>query len=207
MSDMFELTAEVREQRGKGASRRLRRNQRVPAILYGGGKPPVPLVLDQVSLRKQLENEAFYSHILTVKVGDQVERAVLKDLQRHPYKPLVLHLDLQRVTAEQKIHVRVPLHFMGESVAPGVKEQGGMITHLMTEVDITCLPADLPEFIELDLSRLRAGETLYLEDLTLPPGVDLYAHGVERRQPVVSITLRRGAAEAEEVAPTPPPTE
>jgi large subunit ribosomal protein L25 len=206
MTDAFELTAEVREQASKGVARRLRRNNRVPAILYGGGKPPLPLALDQATLKKQLENEAFYSHILTIKIGGEVERAVLKDLQRHPYKPTVLHLDLQRVTGEQAIHVRVPLHFIGENIAPGVKEQGGMVAHLMTDVDVACLPKDLPEFIDVDLSQLRAGETITLQDLTLPPGVELYVSGAER-QPVASITLRRGAAEAEEVTLTPPPTE
>jgi large subunit ribosomal protein L25 len=192
MENSFELRAEIREVAGKAANRRLRRAKGVPAILYGGGKPPLPLTLDAATLHKQLENEAFYSHILTVKVGTDMEQAVLKDLQRHPYRPIILHVDLQRVTAEQKLYVHVPLHFVGETVAPGVKEQGGMVAHLMADVEVVCLPKDLPEFIDADLSQLRAGETVHLSDLKLPPGVELAAHGTEREQPVATIHLHRG---------------
>lgn len=198
MSDAFELIAEVRQLGGKGASRRLRHAKRVPAILYGGGKAPLPLALDHTALLKQLENEAFYSHILNVKVGDELERAVLKALQRHPYKAQIMHLDLQRVMAEQKVHVRVPLHFVGADVAPGVKEQGGAVAHLMSDVEVSCLPADLPSFIEVDLSSVRVGEPVHLSDLKLPQGVDLVLHGADLTKPVAIISLSRGiAAEAE----------
>jgi large subunit ribosomal protein L25 len=204
MNDPFELNAELRQPAGKGASRRLRRGNRIPAILYGGGKAPTPLSLDHASLLKQLDNQAFYSHILTVKIGGAVERAVLKDLQRHPYKPAILHLDLQRITAEQKVQMRVPLHFLGVEVAPGVKEQGGTVAHLIADVEVACLPQDLPEFIDVDMSELRAGETVHLSDLKLPHGVELIVHGAERDLPVATIHLVRGApAEggAEEAAP------
>lgn len=194
MSDAFELIAEVRQLGGKGASRRLRHAERVPAILYGGGKAPLPIALDHAALLKQLENEAFYSHILNVKVGDELERVVLKDLQRHPYKAQIMHLDLQRVTAEQKVHVRVPLHFVGVDVAPGVKEQGGAIAHLMSDVEVSCLPADLPSFIEVDLSRVRVGEPVHLSDLKLPHGVELVLHGADLTKPVAIISLSRGIA-------------
>jgi len=194
MSEAFELIAEVRQLGGKGASRRLRRTARVPAILYGGGKAPLPIALDHAALLKQLENEAFYSHILNVNVGGEMERAVLKDLQRHPYKAQIMHMDLQRVTAEQKVHVHVPLHFVGTEVAPGIKEQGGALAHLMTDVEVSCLPADLPSFIEVDLSRVRVGEPVHLSDLKLPHGVELVLHGADLSKPVAIISMSRGMA-------------
>ncbi len=203
MKVSFELDAEVRNDLGKGASRRLRRCGKLPAILYGGGQDPLPLMLDHDAVMHKLEHEAFYSHILTVKVGGQEVKAVLKDLQRHPYKPGVLHMDLQRISETEKLRMHVPLHFVGEDVAPGVKQQGGHISHLVTEVEITCLPKDLPEYIEVDVSGLKVNESLHLSDLSLPEGVELVElmHGPEHDLPVVSIHMPRGGgAETEEGA-------
>ncbi len=203
MKVSFELDAEVRNDLGKGASRRLRRCGKLPAILYGGGQDPLPLMLDHDAVMHKLEHEAFYSHILTVKVGGQEVKAVLKDLQRHPYKPGVLHMDLQRISETEKLRMHVPLHFVGEDVAPGVKQQGGLISHLVTEVEITCLPKDLPEYIDVDVSGLKVNESLHLSDLSLPEGVELVElmHGPEHDLPVVSIHMPRGGAvETEEGA-------
>ncbi len=198
MSSEFVLTAEPRTEQGKGASRRLRREGKVPAILYGAGKDPVPLSLNHNELLKQLENEAFYSHILTVELDGKTEQAVLKDLQRHPAKPFILHLDLMRVSAGEKIRVNVPLHFVGEDVAPGVKIGGGIVTHAVTEVEISCLPKDLPEYIEVDLSALELGESLHLSDLKLPPGVELVQllQGEEHDVAVAAIQATRGSTAA-----------
>ena len=199
MKVSFELNAEVRNDLGKGASRRLRRSGKLPAILYGAGKDPLPLQMDHDAVMHKLEHEAFYSHILTVKVGGEEVKAVLKDLQRHPYKPAVLHMDLQRIDEEEKLRMHVPLHFVGEDVAPGVKQSGGVISHLVTEVEVTCLPRHLPEYIEVDVSGLGVNESLHLSDLALPEGVELVElmHGPEHDLPVVSIHLPRGATEAE----------
>jgi len=198
MSSEFVLTAEPRTEQGKGASRRLRREGKVPAILYGAGKDPVPLSVNHNELLKQLENEAFYSHILTVELDGKTEQAVLKDLQRHPAKPFILHLDLMRVSAGEKIRVNVPLHFIGEDVAPGVKIGGGIVTHAVTEVEVSCLPKDLPEYIEVDLSALELGESLHLSDLKLPPGVELVQllQGEEHDVAVAAIQATRGSTAA-----------
>ncbi|MEZ5590152.1 MAG: 50S ribosomal protein L25/general stress protein Ctc [Gammaproteobacteria bacterium] len=179
MSVEFVVTAQPRTDAGKGASRRLRRQGLVPAILYGGHKEPANLTIEQNQIIKQLDNEAFYSHILTLDIGGRKERAVLRDMQRHPYKPLVQHMDFQRVTEDETIRVQIPLHFVNEEACKGVKDQGGAISHLLTEVEIECLPKDLPEFIEVDVLELEMGQTLHLSELKLPEGVTLtaLAHG------------------------------
>ncbi len=179
MSAKFELTAEPRSVQGKGASRRLRRTGRVPAIIYGAGKPPLMVTLDHNATLRQLENERFHTAILSVKVGADTDQAILRDWQMHPVKPQVLHVDLQRISATEKLHMRVPLHFVGADVAPGVKLDGGIVAHLMTEVDITCLPKDLPEFLTADLSQMQLNQSLHLSDLKLPEGVTVtsVAHG------------------------------
>jgi len=202
MSVSFDLNADVRNDMGKGASRRLRRTGKVPAILYGAGKDPQLLQLSHNEVMRNLEHEAFYSHILSVKVGGKVEQAVLKDLQRHPHKPIIMHLDLQRVSATEKLRMHVPLHFIGEDMAPGVKQGGGIISHLLNDVEILCFPKDLPEYLEVDVSALQLNETLHLSDVRLPTGVDLVEllHGAEHDQPVVSIHLPRAAIEAEAAA-------
>ncbi|MDZ7662064.1 50S ribosomal protein L25/general stress protein Ctc [Thiohalophilus sp.] len=198
MSD-FVLQAEPRSDQGKGASRRLRRTGRVPAVMYGAGKDPVMLALDHDDLVNSLKNEAFFSSILTIELGKDKDQAIIKDLQRHPGKPYILHMDLQRVSANEAIRVQVPLHFMNEEKCPGVKE-GGVITHNITDVEVSCLPRNLPEYIELDLGNLDLEDTVHLTDLKLPEGVELVElmHGEEHDQPVVGIHLPRAAKEEEE---------
>jgi large subunit ribosomal protein L25 len=173
MSASFELHAEPRDDMGKGASRRLRRENKVPAILYGGGKPPRSLSLVQKELLKSLDNEAFYSHILSIHIGDQSEQAVLRDMQRHPSKPSVLHVDLQRVQARELLRMSVPLHFVGEDDCPGVKLEGGVVTHNAMDVEVECYPKDLPEYIEIDASGLRIGDSVHLSEIKMPDGVRL----------------------------------
>lgn len=179
MSAKFELTAEPRAAKGTGASRRLRRSGKIPAILYGAGKEPMMVALDQNIMLRHLANEKFHTSILTVKVGGESDQAILRDWHMHPYKPVVMHIDLQRISATEKIHMKVPLHFTGQDVAPGVKLDGGIVTHLMTEVDITCLPGDLPEFLTVDMSALRINESVHLSNIKLPEGVTItsLAHG------------------------------
>jgi large subunit ribosomal protein L25 len=199
MNVSFELNAQVRHDSGKGASRRLRREGKVPAIMYGSGQQPVSLVLDHDAVRHSLENEAFYSHILTVNVDGQAVQAVLKDLQRHSYRPIIMHMDLQRISETEELRMHVPLHFIGEASAPGVKLGGGIVSHLVTDVEVTCLPRHLPEYLEVDVSSLQLNETLHLSDIKLPEGVRIIAltHGTEHDLPVVSIHVPRAAVEAE----------
>ncbi len=198
MSVAFELNAEPRHAVGKGASRRLRRQGRVPAVLYGADKASETLSFVQYDILHQLGNEAFYSHILQVNIGSRREQAILRDLQRHPYKPMILHMDLQRVTADEKVRVHVPLHFINEDIAPGVKQQGGAISHFRIEVEVSCLPGDLPEFIEVNLAELPMGEAIHLSQLKLPAGVEIVELSAEHDVPVVSIHGQR--AEVEEKA-------
>jgi large subunit ribosomal protein L25 len=201
MAISFELNAEPRSDTGKGASRRLRHAGKVPAIMYGGGKDPESLTLSLNELIRNLENEAFYSHILNVKVGSAKTRAVLRDLQRHPSRPIIMHMDLQRVSESEKIKMNVPLHFKGEDLAPGVKA-GGLVSHELVEVEIECLPRDLPEYIEIDISALEIGDSLHLSDLVVPEGVTVLelARGEGHDLSVVSMHARRVIAEEEEEA-------
>ena len=201
MAISFELNAEPRTDTGKGASRRLRHAGKIPAIMYGGNKDPEALTLNHNEVIRNLEHEAFYSHILTIKVGGSETRAVLRDLQRHPSKPFVQHMDLQRVSETEKIRMHVPLHFLGEEVAPGVKA-GGMVSHEIIEVEVECLPKDLPEYIEVDISGMDVGDSLHLSDLAIPGGVDLLelARGEGHDLGVVSIQAKRGTEEVEEEA-------
>ncbi len=173
MKTSFELDAEFREMHGKGASRRLRREGKVPAILYGGHADARALALSHQKLVLMLDNERFYSTILSLRVGAETQAAILKDVQRHPYKNAVLHVDFQRVEENEWIRISIPLHFKGEAVCPGVKTQGGLVSHMRTEVEVSCLPRDLPEFIEVDLSNLALNESIHLSQLTLPQGVTL----------------------------------
>ncbi len=200
MSINYELNAAIRHDMGKGASRRLRREKRLPAVIYGGGKEATPIVLDHDMVLHSLDNEAFYSHILNISVDGTVEKAVLKDLQRHPHKPTLLHLDLQRVSETEKLRMHVPLHFTGEEKAPGVKQSGGVISHLMNDVEISCFPQNLPEYLEIDISNLQMNEALHLSDISTPEGVEIVelTHGADHDQPVVSIHMPRAAVEAEE---------
>ena len=202
MAISFELNAEPRNDTGKGASRRLRRDGKVPAILYGGSQEPQALSLNHNQVLRNLEHEAFYSHILDINIGGTGTRAVLRDLQRHPSKPTILHVDLLRVSATEKLRMHVPLHFLGEDIAPGIKLGGGMVMHELIEVEVECLPQNLPEYIEVDVSGLHLGESLHLSDLKVPQGVTLVelARGEDHDLGVVSIHARRGGGEEEEVA-------
>jgi large subunit ribosomal protein L25 len=199
MAISFELNAEPRTDTGKGASRRLRHAGKVPAIMYGGGKDPESLTLSHNEVLRNLEHEAFYSHILTIKVGGSETRAVLRDMQRHPSKPSVLHMDLLRVSESEKLRMNVPIHFIGEDVAPGVKASG-LVSHELTEVGIECLPKDLPEFIGVDISAMNIGDALHLSDLQIPEGVTLLEleRGEGHDLAVVSIHAQRVVEEVEE---------
>ncbi|MBD3620519.1 MAG: 50S ribosomal protein L25/general stress protein Ctc [Gammaproteobacteria bacterium] len=196
----FVLNAEKRDEQGKGASRRLRRAGMVPAIIYGAGKEPATISLNHNEVIRQLENEAFYSHILTLKIGGTEEQAILRDMQRHPSKPYVTHMDFQRVSATDKIRVLVPVHFINEDTCVGVKQGGGVLNHLMTEVEVQCLPKDLPEFIEVDVAGLNVGDTIHLSNLKLGKGVEIVEllHGDEHDNAVVACHKGHGGAAAAE---------
>ncbi len=195
----FTLTAERRTDVGKGASRRLRRAGKIPAVMYGASEDPISLTLDHDSFMHRLEHEAFYSHILTLSVDDKIYKAVLKDLQRHPAKSRMLHADFLRVGEDDVIHMSVPLHFIGEDVAPGVKT-GGLVSHLMSSVEIICKAGELPEYLEVDLSNLEAGDSLHLSDIKLPAGAVVAAlqHGEDHDLPVASIHMPRGTSSDDE---------
>jgi large subunit ribosomal protein L25 len=173
MKTSFELVAEFRETQGKGASRRLRHDGKVPAILYGGHSEARALTLSHQKLSIMLENERFYSTILNLRVGDQTQAAILKDVQRHPFKNEIVHIDFQRVEENEKIRISIPLHFKGAAISPGVKSQGGLVSHMRNEVEVSCLPKDLPEFIEVDISGLSLNESIHLSQLKIPDGVHL----------------------------------
>ena len=194
----FTFGADARGTQGKGASRRLRHTGKVPAILYGAHKDAQALVLDQQNLLTMIADERFYSSIVRLKIGDATQEAIVKDVQMHPAKNLVVHVDLQRVMENEEIRIRLPIHFKGESISPGVKTEGGVVSHMLSDVEITCLPKDLPEFLEIDLSGMHLNETKFLADVPVPPGVTIpeLAH---RNAPVVSIHAPR-AEEPEPVA-------
>ncbi len=201
MSNEYLLHAESRSDTGKGASRRLRREQhRVPAIIYGGDNEPEMVTLELRELARALENEAFFSHILTIKHGDREEKAVLRDLQRHPAKGTPMHADLMRVDARHKITMTVPLHFENEDNCVGVKEQKGQVTHYAADVEVSCLPQNLPEYIEVDVKALRLGEMLHLSDIKVPAGVELVALalGEDHDHPVVAVQEVKAAPTEEE---------
>ena len=190
MAKDFDLIADYREDQGKGASRRLRHEGKVPAIIYGAGRPPRSITFDHNKVVQQLENESFYSSILNVKVGEKSQAAILKDVQRHPSKRMIMHIDLQRIVEDQAIKMNVPIHYLGEEDAVGVRDGGGTVTKMVNDVEITCLPKDLPEFLELDISHLGLDEMMYLTDIKLPEGVDIVGLAQaedEQAQPIVSI--------------------
>ena len=197
----FVVNAEVRDDLGKGASRRLRRLANlVPAVIYGAGKAPVSLTLKHNEIIKSLESEAFYSHILTINIAGKEESAILKDLQRHPARLEILHADFLRVSKDQPIHVHVPLHFTNEEECVGVKMEGGAISHQASDVEIICLPGDLPEFIEIDMLEVHIEDTVHLSDIVLPKGVTIAAlqHGEDHDLPVAAIHKPKGEKIAEE---------
>lgn len=173
MSQKFEINAELRDQIGTGVMRRLRRvEERIPAVIYGGGEKSEPISLSHQEMKLALENEAIFSHILNLKIKGKSQQVVLKNVQRHAYRPKILHIDFQRVKATEKINVTVPIHFINAEKAPGL-EEGGIFSHSMTEIEVTCLPRDLPEALELDVGHLAVGDTLHLTDLKLPENVML----------------------------------
>ena len=192
---VIEISAVKRDVQGKGASRRLRRAGRVPGIIYGGEKEPAVVDFDHNEMFHKLRQEAFHASILSLVLDGKKEPVLLRDVQMHPFKQLVLHVDFQRVAKGQKIHMKVPLHFVNADIAPGVKLSGGLVSHIMTEVDVSCLPKDLPEFIEVDLADLAAGHSIHLSQLKLPKGVECVdlKHGDDKA--VVGITVPRGGVE------------
>ena len=192
----IEFNASKRELQGTGASRRLRRAGKVPAILYGGEATAEPIDVDHNALFHSLKQEAFHASILTMNLDGQKQQVLLRDYQMHAYKLQVLHIDFQRVSADRKIHMKVPLHFVNADIAPGVKLQGGVVSHVINELNVTCLPADLPEFIEVDMKDVAVGHSIHVNDLNLPKGVEPVLHQGEN--PVVaSIVVPRGTTEAE----------
>ena len=210
MSNEFTIEATTRSDLGKGASRRLRRlENRIPGILYGADKAPTPISVLGKDLSKCLENEAFYSHILSLKLDGSDVQVVLKDLQRHPAKNNPTHVDFQRIDATHKLHMHVPLHFLNEDKCVGVKTSGGIVSHQLTEVEVVCLPKDLPEFIAVDVINLDMGKSIHLSELTLPAGVELRALqlGPDHDLSVVSVIATRASIGEEEAKPAAPAAE
>ena len=198
----FEMTAKKRNDQGSGASRRLRRAGRVPAVVYGGSEAAQAIDLDMNTILLNLRKEAFHASVLVLDIEGKKESVLLRDSQMHPYKAIVLHVDFQRVDPNQKLHQKIPLHFVNADVAPGVKLSGGLVSHAMNELDVSCLPANLPEFIEVDLKDLKVGQSIHVKDLTLPKGVSVVSHGQD--DPViVSIVAKKGGSDeaAAEAAP------
>jgi large subunit ribosomal protein L25 len=197
----FVVNAAAREDQGKGASRRLRHEGLVPAIIYGADKDPVAISVNHNDLAKHLEDEAFYSHVLTIDIAGSKEKAILKDLQRHPAKPVVMHADFLRIDENTALRVHVPVHFVGEDVAPGIKA-GGVLTHNMNDVEVQCLPKDLPEFIAADVSAMEIGQSVHLSELKMPKGVELVElmHGEGHDQAVATLAGTRAAIETTEEA-------
>ena len=192
----IEFKATKRDAQGTGASRRLRRAGQIPGIIYGGAGEAQPVSMDHNELFHLLRKEAFHASVLSIEVDGAKQNAVLRDVQWHPFKQQVLHLDFQRIAAGEKMHLKVPLHFVGADAAPAVKLGGCMISHTINELDVQCLPKDLPEFIEVDLSTMEAGQSVHVSQIKLPAGVELVQHG--EGDPVVATALLvKGAAEAE----------
>jgi large subunit ribosomal protein L25 len=201
MSDQFEVQAELREDTGKGASRRLRRLAgKVPAIIYGGDKDPQSLTLVRKDIEKSLENEAFYSQVLEVNVAGEVQKAILKDLQRHPAKNNVMHADFLRIDEKVAIKVNVPIHFLNEEDCAGVKMEGGMIQHQATDIEVSCLPGDIPEYIEVDMLEVITGQIIHLSEVTLPEGVISVALslGEDHDLAIASVVAPKGTSDEDE---------
>ncbi len=201
MSTNFELNAESRNDLGKGASRRLRRLEgKVPGIMYGAGQDPVSVTLKGNEVAKAILSEAFYSSIVDINLDGKVVKAVVKDMQRHPAKDHVMHIDLLRIDDKKEITINVPLHFINEEKCVGVKIGGGKITHAMAEVEISCLPANLPEYIEVDMIDAELEQTLHLSDIVLPEGVSIVAlsHGADHDHPIAAVHKPKGGSDEEE---------
>lgn len=200
MSSVFEFVAENRDLSGKTAARAVRRGGKIPAVVYGGDAAPQSIVLDHNDVIKHLEHEAVYSHVLDLSVDGRTEKAVLKGLQRHPAKPQILHMDFMRVDETQALKVHVPLHFINEDICLGVKV-GGVVTHAMVDVEVSCLPSALPEFIEVNLAEVELGGSIHLTDIVVPEGVDIVALAQEGDHDltVAQVTKVRGPKEDDEV--------
>jgi large subunit ribosomal protein L25 len=207
MSTEFTLNAKGREDTGKGASRRLRRLAgEIPAIVYGGKKKPAQISLAHKDVIKALENEAFYSHIISLDVDGKSEDVIIKDIQRHPAKAIVQHMDFLRVSKSTKLQVKAPLHFINEDTCVGVKMGGGLIAHSMTELEILCLPKDLPEYLEVDMAEVDLGQTVHISDIKLPKGVESVAlsHGEDHDLPVATVNKPKAVEEISDEAPEAP---
>lgn len=208
----FEINAKTRVQHGSGASRRLRHASKVPGIVYGGASKPVSIEVDHNELSLALRKEAFQSSVITLKLDGAAQSVLLRDVQMHPYKSLVLHVDFLRVDASRAIHQKIPLHFVNTDIAPGVKVGGGIVSHIMSDIEVSCLPKDLPAFIEVDLKDLDIGQALSVSQLTFPKGVEPVAHGEDDPVVVTIVAKKIEAAETTEeeaeassdATPTPP---
>ncbi len=191
----MKVVATTRSAQGTGASRRLRRTGRVPGIVYGSTASPTPIELDHNTLFHALRKEAFHASILDLEIdGGSQEQVLLRDVQMHAFKPQVLHVDFQRVAANEKIHVKVPLHFVNAEISPAVKQSAAVVSHVFTEIDVSCLPKDLPEFIEVDLSTLSVGQNIHVHDLKLPEGVSAVS---SENHVLVTVTVPRGMEEVQ----------
>ncbi|HBU29811.1 MAG TPA: 50S ribosomal protein L25 [Thiobacillus sp.] len=199
----MQFVAFERAKQGTGASRRLRHAGKVPGIVYGGTAVPVQIELDHNALYHALRKESFHASVLTLNVDGAKESVLLRDTQWHPYKQQVLHVDFQRVDKTHKIHVKIPLHFLNEDTAPGVKTGGGKVSHVVTELDVTCLPGNLPEFIVVDMGALELGHSIHANDLTLPDGVELVAHIQHENPAVATVTLPKGMKSDEPASESP----
>lgn len=196
----MKVVAFARQDLGTGASRRQRKAGLTPGIVYGGNAAPLNISLDHNALYHALKKEAFHSSILDLEVDGKVEKVLLRDFQVHAYKQIVLHADFQRIDAKQKLHTKVPLHFVNAETSPAVKLSGGVISHVTSELDISCLPADLPEFIEVDLSKLEAGHSIHLADIKLPKGVSAVQHGGEENPTIATATIPAGTVSEDNAA-------
>ena len=205
----LELNATLRGDKGKGASRRLRHANTLPAIVYGGGKDPVSITLLQKDIQHKLPDESFYSQVLSLNVAGTNEDVLIRDIQHHPYKMEVMHMDFIRVDANKVVHVFSQLHFIGEDESPGVKTEDGVVNHVISEIELECLPKNIPEYIEVDLSEMHVGDVVHLSDLKLPEGVAVLAlkHGEEHDTAVVGMHVRKVVEEIEDAAPEAPVSE
>ncbi len=193
----MKVVAYARTEQGSGASRRLRIAGQTPGIIYGGTSAPIPIKLDHNALYHALKKETFHSSILDLEIDGKVQKVLLRDFQMHAYKQQVMHADFQRVDAKQKIHVKVPLHFVNADVSPAVKLSAGIISHVIADLDITCLPKDLPEFINVDLSGLEVGQSVHLSDVKLPDGVTAVIHGGQDNPTIATASIPAGKVESE----------
>ena len=196
----FKIKADERELKGTAACARLRRQGMLPGVVYGAGRDSVPLALSAHELTLSLEQEAFYSHILTLDVGGKEEKVVLKDIQRHPSNSSLEHIDFMRIREDKPIAMKMPLHFINEDKCVGIKVQGGISSHIMTEIEVECLPKDLPEYMEIDMQNMNVGDTIHIGDIKPPAGVEITSlkHGGDAAQPIVSVYVPKVAQEPEE---------